>query len=762
MPRKKDAGEHGRRKSHKEEIKEAARRQAGLSGETLEPAVIVQQPITETLEKNYMPYAMSVIVSRAIPEIDGFKPAHRKLLYTMYKMGLLNGARTKSANVVGQTMKLNPHGDQAIYDTLVRLTRGNGSLLHPYIDSKGNFGKQYSRDMQCAAPRYTEVRLEKLCEELFRHIDFDTVDFINNYDGTMQEPTLLPATFPSVLLNQNQGIAVGMASNIAPFNLRELCRATAAYIDDPSVDLLPLMPAPDFPGGALLLYDQAQMQAIYQTGRGSFKLRARYRLDTKNNLIEIYEIPYSTTVEQIIDDLAGLVKSGKVRDITDVRDETDLEGLKLAIECKRNTDMDALMSRLYLQTNLEASFSCNFNILVNGSPRVMGVKQILGEWLSFRRNCVRREVAFELQRKQDRLHLLQGLEKILLDIDKAIQIIRQTEKEEEVVPNLCRGFSIDVIQADYVAEIKLRNLNREYILKRTADMKQLEQDIRELEQTLGERERIDARIKVDLQRVSDKYGQDRRTEILHAAKAETLTRDDLIEDYRLRLFLTHDGYLKKLALTSLRSAGDLKTKEDDYIIQSVEGSNKQELILFSDRQTCYKMMVHEIADQKPSDLGEYLTNLLGLAADERIIYLLFPDQYEGDLMFAFANGKVSRTPLKNYETKTRRRRLLNAYGGKAPLVGMSLALTDRDYVLRSDDGKVCLFSSALVSLMSSRSGNGIQVMTLRKDRKIVAFAPAEGFAVEEPEHYRVRKIPARGLVMKEELLEARQMGFEDV
>lgn len=727
-------------------------------------AEIEKQEIVDTLEWNFMPYAMSVIVSRAIPEIDGFKPSHRKLLYTMYKMGLLSGARTKSANIVGQTMKLNPHGDQAIYETMVRLTKGHAALLHPYIDSKGNFGKQYSRDMQYAAARYTEAKLAKICEELFKHIDHDTVDFIDNYDGTMQEPMLLPATYPSILVNQNQGIAVGMASNIAPFNLREVCEATKVYIDDPGADLQEILPAPDFPGGALLIYEEDRARQILKTGRGTFKMRAVYEINKKENMVEITEIPYTTTVEQIIDDITNLVKNGKIKEVNDVRDETDLDGLKLTIEYKRSTDPEALMTKLFMMTNLETGFPCNFNILINGTPRVMGIKQILGEWLSFRRNCVRRETAFELQRKQERLHLLQGLEKILLDIDKAIAIIRNTEKETEVIPNLCAGFEIDALQAEYVAEIKLRNLNRQYILNRVADIKKLKTDIRDLKKLLGDSRLIDNKIKEDLDRVSEKYGEDRKTRLIHEEKIERITKEELIPDYRLRLFLTHENYLKKLAFTSLRSAGDLKTKDGDYIVLDVEGTNRDELLLFSNKANLYKYQVHEIVDHKPSEFGEYLTNLLELEDDEKIVSIKIAGDYEGEVIFAFENGKCARVDLEAYVTKTKRRKLVNAYNAKSPLIGLYYQLETEDYLLKSTDGKVCLFESSLVPKMASRSNQGVQVMRLnpKRGQKLESIKRPGSVVLDDAERYRIRTLPGRGLFLKEELLEHRQIDLEGV
>lgn len=724
-------------------------------------AHIQQQAITETLETNYMPYAMSVIVSRAIPEIDGFKPAHRKLLYTMYKMGLLGGARTKSANIVGQTMKLNPHGDQTIYETMVRLTRGNAALLHAYIDSKGNFGKQYSRDMAYAAPRYTEARLDKFCENIFTDIDKDVVEMIDNYDGTMKEPLLLPARFPSVLVNSNQGIAVGMASNICSFNLQEVCEATKAYIKDPGCDILEYMPAPDFSGGGELIYDMDDMARIYKSGRGSFKLRSRYKVDKANNLIEIYEIPYSSSVEAIIDGISGLVKNNKVKDVIDVRDETDLNGLKLTIDFRKNTDPDQLMQRLFAQkTGLEESFSCNFNMLINGTPRVLGVKQIIAEWLSFRRQCVRRGLAYDLQKKQERLHLLQGLEKILLDIDKAIEIIRKTEKEADVIPHLMSGFSIDSLQAEYVAEIKLRQLNRQYILQRTADVKKLKSEIKSIQELLADNEKIDALISEQLTDIAKTYGQERRTQIILKDEIETITKDDMIDDYNLKLFLTAHGYIKKLALTSLRSAGELKTKDDDAIVQDLDASNKQELILFTNRCNAYKLFVHEIPDQKPSDLGSYGQNLLDLEDGESVVFMYLPQDYRGSLIASFENGKVARFTVDSFITKTRRRKLLNAYNAKSALVALQTYSEESpNYFLLNDAHKLILFDINLVPLMSSRSTQGVQVLGMKKDQKIVRFAALAQVQLDDPEYYRIRKLPARGFYLKEDDLAARQQSL---
>ncbi len=724
-------------------------------------AHIQQQAITDTLETNYMPYAMSVIVSRAIPEIDGFKPAHRKLLYTMYKMGLLGGARTKSANIVGQTMKLNPHGDQTIYETMVRLTRGNAALLHAYIDSKGNFGKQYSRDMAYAAPRYTEARLDKFCENIFTDIDKDVVEMIDNYDGTMKEPLLLPARFPSVLVNSNQGIAVGMASNICSFNLQEVCEATKAYIKDPGCDILEYMPAPDFSGGGELIYDMDDMARIYKSGRGSFKLRSRYKVDKANNLIEIHEIPYSSSVEAIIDGISGLVKNNKVKDVIDVRDETDLNGLKLTIDFRKNTDPDQLMQRLFAQkTGLEESFSCNFNMLINGTPRVLGVKQIIAEWLSFRRQCVRRGLAYDLQKKQERLHLLQGLEKILLDIDKAIEIIRKTEKEADVIPHLMSGFSIDSLQAEYVAEIKLRQLNRQYILQRTADVKKLKSEIKSIQELLADNEKIDALISEQLTDIAKTYGQERRTQIILKDEIETITKDDMIDDYNLKLFLTAHGYIKKLALTSLRSAGELKTKDDDAIVQDLDASNKQELILFTNRCNAYKLFVHEIPDQKPSDLGSYGQNLLDLEDGESVVFMYLPQDYRGSLIASFENGKVARFTVDSFITKTRRRKLLNAYNAKSALVALQTYSEESpNYFLLNDAHKLILFDINLVPLMSSRSTQGVQVLGMKKDQKIVRFAALAQVQLDDPEYYRIRKLPARGFYLKEDDLAARQQSL---
>ncbi|ADC90892.1 DNA gyrase/topoisomerase IV, A subunit [Mageeibacillus indolicus UPII9-5] len=717
----------------------------------------VVEKISDTLEKNYMPYAMSVIVSRAIPEIDGFKPSHRKLLYTMYKMGLLSGSRTKSANVVGQTMKLNPHGDAAIYETMVRLTRGNASLLHPYVDSKGNFGKQYSRDMQFAASRYTEVKLDKICTELFRAIDKDVVTFTPNYDATMQEPTLLPATFPSVLVNANQGIAVGMASNICPFNLREVCSATIAYIKNPDCVIEKYIKGPDFPGGGEFIVDREELAKVFDSGRGTLRLRARYRVDLKNRLIEIYEIPYSTTVEAVLDNLAELVKAGKAKEISDVRDETDLNGLKLTIELKRAAEPEALMNRLFKQTSLQANFACNFNVLIDGRPRVLGVKQLIGEWLNFRRTCVRRETAFDLQEKQAKLHLLEGLNTIMLDIDKAIRIIRETENETDVIPNLCRGFAIDAVQAEYIAEIKLRNLNREYLLKRTADRSELTEEIAQLQNRLASTSLLDAEIIRTLQQVAEKYGQDRRTVLIDAGEITEITGEDLIEDYRLKYFLTAHGYLKKLPLTSLRSAGELKIKDEDEIISEIEAGNRDEIMVFTDQANVYKISGHEIKDCKPSELGEYLPGLLDFAPEEKVIYLHVPGEYVGDFMFAFANGKVARVPVSAYKTKTKRRKLVAAYSDKSPLVGIEFAPENKSYVLISNLSKVLIFDSEQIPAKVTRNNQGVQVMSAKRNSVVNKFSTPEAAGIQDSPYYRTKNLPAIGYYLKEDMVKNRQM-----
>ena len=724
----------------------------------------IDQPITEMLEINYMPYAMSVIVSRAIPEIDGFKPSHRKLLYTMYKMGLLGGNRTKSANVVGQTMKLNPHGDQAIYDTMVRLTRGNGSLLHPFVDSKGNFGKQYSRDMQCAAPRYTEVRLEKICEEIFKGIDKDAVDMIDNYDGTLKEPSLLPTTFPAVLVNANQGIAVGMASNICSFNLAEVCAATEAYMRDPNTDLLEIMPAPDFSGGGKILYSKDQMKAIYDTGKGTFSVRAKYRVDKSKNLIEITEIPYSTSVEAIIDNIADLVKSGKAKEIADIRDETDLDGLKITIDCKRGTDHEQLMTKLFRFTKLEDTFSCNFNILIDGSPRVMGIAQILDEWLKWRRTCVCRELAFNLDKMKKRLHLLDGLAVILLDIDKAIKIIRETELEADVIPNLMKGFGIDEEQAEYVAEIKLRNINKQYIINRISDRDKLKADIADTEDLLGSPRRINNLIAKTLREVAEKYGQPRRSELVLAEETETFVESAVIPDYRLHLMLTRHGYLKKHTMKSLQSAGELKTKDDDEIFMGFECENKSDLLIFTDKCNLYKTHVYDFSDTKPGDLGHFLNSELEMEDGERPMFMISTTDYKGILFIAFENGKAARFPISSYETKQNRKKLINAYFDGSKAIGFMLLAEDEDpdLIVTNSLDKAAVFKASLIPLKTTRTTQGVQLLVSKKGSVLRSLARLAEVDVQDPEYYRIRKVPAIGYYIRENSLEAKQVSFDDL
>lgn len=711
--------------------------------------------ICDTLETNYMPYAMSVIISRAIPEIDGFKPSHRKLLYTMYKMGLLTGNKTKSANVVGQTMKLNPHGDMAIYETLVRLTRGNDALLHPLIDSKGNFGKRYSRDMAFAAPRYTECKLDTICNEIFSDIDKDTVEFVDNYDGSMREPKLLPTTFPNVLVNPNQGIAVGMASNICSFNLNEVCEATIAYLKNSDIDMLEYMKAPDFPSGGQLIYNEKDLREIYSTGRGSVKVRAKYKFDKKNNCIEIYEIPYSTSTEAIMDAIIELVKDNKIKDVSDVRDETDLSGLKITVDLKRGSnsqeDADNLMQRLFLLTPLQDSFSCNFNILINGRPRVMGVKEIISEWVLFRADCIKRQTAFDIARKEEKLHLLLGLEKILMDIDKAIKIIRETEKDSMVIPNLMSGFEIDQIQAEFIAEIRLRNLNKEYILKRVAEISELTKDIASLKDILGDDNKVKKIIIKQLQEISKKYGKPRKTEIISVEELEQVSREDIfVEDYNLKIFLTKENYLKKIPLTSLRTNPDHKLKEEDEVIQEIETKNKAELLLFSNAQVVYKVRIFEIADCKASSLGEYLPNLLGLAADEKILYIVGTDDFEGNMLFSFANGKVAKVTLSSYATKTNRKKLANAYSDLSELVDIRYIREDTDLVAFSNIGKVLIFNTSAINQKTTKDSQGVQVLNSKKGSQMVKIRELSEVEFTDFDYYRTKNIPATGCYIKEE------------
>ena len=719
-----------------------------------------EQKIGDTLEQNYMPYDMSVIISRAIPEIDGFKPSHRKLLYTMYKMGLLNGGRTKSANVVGQTMKLNPHGDMAIYETMVRLTRGYDALLHPFIDSKGNFGKQYSRDMRFAAPRYTEAKLDKICEELFRELDRDAVDLIDNYDGTLKEPTLLPTTFPNILVNANQGIAVGMASNFCSFNLAEVCETTIQYLQDENIKLTSYLKAPDLSSGGQLIYNEADLTEIYETGRGSFKLRARYRYDQANNCLEIYEIPYTTSSEAIIDALVELVKNGKIKEITDIRDETDLNGLKITLDLRKNSDPDGLMNKLYRLTPLEDSFNCNFNLLINSRPKVLGIRAILGEWVNFRIECLKRETRFDLDQKSKQLHLLQGLQQILLDIDKAIRIIRQTDQESQVIPNLMQGFAIDQVQAEFIAEIKLRNLNKEYIMNRIGEITRLQKEIASLKELLNSESRQKQLIISQLREVSKKYGKPRRTELINEARIEPITTEHLIEDYNLKIFLTEQNYLKKVPLTSLRANPEQKLKEDDRIVAEIETHNKADLLLFSNRQTVYKMKIYEINDCKASSLGEFLTNLLALEPEEKILYIVATDNYSGKLLFAFENGKIAKIDLESYATKTNRRKLANAYSDLAPLVSFYYLQEDIDLVAFSSIKKVLIFNTAQLSAKTTRDSQGVQVLTAKKDSRMIALKPLSEVHLTDPDYYRTKNIPAIGCYLKDEDNPERQVGLQ--
>ena len=714
-------------------------------------AEVLEQPITQTLEVNYMPYAMSVIVSRAIPEIDGFKPSHRKLLYTMYDMGLLTKARTKSANVVGATMKLNPHGDQAIYDTMVRLSRGYGALLHPFVDSKGNFGKVYSRDMAWAASRYTEVKLDTICGELFRDIDQDTVDFVDNYDGKLKEPALLPTTFPNVLVSANQGIAVGMASNLCGFNLGEVCETTIAFLKNPDHDILSTLKAPDLPTGGELLYDAAALGEIYRTGRGSFKVRAKWRYLKSENLIEIYEIPYSTTSEAIMDKVSELVKAGKIKEIADMRDETDLTGLKLAIDLKRGTDPDKLMSKLFRMTPLMDSQSCNFNILIAGMPRVMGVREILEEWTAWRADSVRRRVYFNMKKKQDKLHLLQGLRRILLDIDRAIQIIRETEEDAEVVPNLMIGFGIDQVQAEYVADIRLRNINKEYILKRTQEVDALEAEIAELQATVNDPKRIRKIIIGELTEVKKKYAVPRRTDILYEYEAENAQgEEDDTPDYPVHLFLSREGYLKKITPQSLRMASDQKYKEGDGPFLYWEGTNRDELLVFTDRQQCYKTRLSEFDDSKASVLGDYLPTKLGMEGEERVLWACIPGDYSGQLLFCFENGKAARVELSAYQTQTRRKKLTGAYSDKSPLTAAFLLREELELALYSSDGRCMVFHTAVLAPKTTRTTQGVNVMALKPKRTVTQVLPLAETAIVNTARYRARSLPVAGAILREE------------
>ena len=727
----------------------------GLVGSTTEQAV------SETLEVNYMPYAMSVIVSRAIPEIDGFKPSHRKLLYTMYKMGLLTGGRTKSANIVGQTMRLNPHGDAAIYETMVRLAKGNETLLHPFVDSKGNFGKVYSRDMAYAASRYTEAKLDSICGELFRDIDSDTVDMVDNYDATMKEPSLLPTTFPNVLVSANQGIAVGMASNICSFNLKEVCDTTIALMKNPDHDILETLPGPDFSTGGELLFDEAATREIYATGRGSFRLRSKWRYVKEGNLIEITEIPYSTATEVIMDKVAELIKAGKIREISDMRDETDLGGLKLTIDLKRGVDPEKLMQKLFRMTPLQDSFACNFNILIAGMPRVMGVGEILAEWTAWRTDCVKRRIYFQIQKKQERLHLLKGLEKILLDIDRAIAIIRETELENEVVPNLMIGFGIDEIQAGFVAEIKLRNINKEYILKQTKATSQLEQEIADLEDTLNSARKLKNVIIKELQQVSDKFGQPRKTEILYNVEdAEPENEEDQVPDYPVTVFVSKEGYLKKITAQSLRMSGEQKFKEGDSLDYTRETTNRAELLVFTDQFQCYKTRLSDFDDGKASLLGDYLPSKLGFDQGENLLQVIFPGDSKGFVLFFFENGKVAKVPLSAYETKTNRKKLTGAFSDKSRVVKILSLESDAQIALYSTDGRAMIFSTADLLPKTTRNTIGVAVMSLKKKAMLQNALLLEESGIENVSRYRMKSIPAAGALLRPEDSQEKQAAFD--
>ena len=748
MARKKQEPEQNKRKINTDGI-------MGLHGSTTE------QPISETLELNYMPYAMSVIVSRAIPEIDGFKPSHRKLLYTMYKMGLLTGGRTKSANIVGQTMRLNPHGDAAIYETMVRLAKGNESLLHPFVDSKGNFGKVYSRDMAYAASRYTEAKLDPICAEVFRDIDSDTVDMVDNYDATMKEPTLLPTTFPNVLVSANQGIAVGMASNICSFNLKEICDTTIALMKNPDHDLLETLPGPDFSTGGELLFDESATRDIYTTGRGSFKLRAKWRYVKDGNLIEITEIPYTTATEVIMDKVAELIKAGKIREIADMRDETDLNGLKLTIDLKRGVEPEKLMQKLFRLTPLQDSFPCNFNILIGGMPRVMGVGEILQEWTAWRTECIKRRIFFQIQKKEERLHLLKGLARILLDIDKAIRTIRETELESEVVPNLMIGFGIDEIQANFVAEIKLRNINKEYILKQTKVIDQLEQEIADLQDTLNSSRKLKNVIIRELEAVSSKYGKPRKTEIIYDFQETAVEEEEpAAADYAVTVFLSKEGYLKKITQQSLRMSGEQKFKEGDSLLFSKETTNRAEFLVFTDQFQCYKSRLSDFDDGKASLLGDYLPQKLGFEPGENMSALVFCGDYKGFVLFFFENGKVAKVSLSAYETKTNRKKLTGAYSDKSSLVSVMALEQDAQMVMYSSDGRALIFSTAQLLPKTTRNTQGVAVMNLKKKAVLTQAALLENSGIVNENRYRSKTIPTAGMLLKDEDSPDKQQTFD--
>ena len=709
-----------------------------------------EQKITQTLKENYMPYAMSVIISRAIPEIDGFKPSHRKLLYTMYKMGLINGKQRKSANIVGETMKLNPHGDMAIYETMVRLTRGNEALLHPFVDSKGNFAKQYSRDMAFAASRYTEVKLEEICKEVFGDIDKNTVDFVSNYDGTMTEPTLLPVAFPNILVNPNQGIAVGMASCIPSFNLKEVCDTTIAYLKNPNCDISKTLIAPDFSTGGELILDRTALDSIYKTGRGSVKVRAKYRYDKKNSLIEIYEIPYSTTSEAIIDKIIELIKAGKIKEITDLRDETDLKGLKITIDIKKSAKPDLLMTKLYKLTPLEDSFSCNMNVLIGTTPMVLGVREILMHWTEFRMNCIKRKLKYDLDKISTRLHLLEGLKKILLDIDKAIAIIRNTERDDDVVPNLMKGFGIDEEQADFIAEIKLRNLNKQYILNRLNDIDDLKAELDNINRILADDKEVKKLIIEDLKRISKKYGKERKTTVVESGEIPVYEEESFIEDYNLKIFLTNDGYLKKISAVSLRSSSAQKLKDGDFIVLEQETTNKADLVLISNMCNAYKLKLHEVADCKASDWGHFAPNIAKMEQGEKIVFAIATVDYDGDLLYFFENGKVARVNLKSYETKTNRKKLINAYSDKSKLVTVKYITDDTDMVIYSSIDKVMVFSTTCLNPKTTRDTQGVAVMNMKKKSVVTKVDFASDAKLSDIEYYKTKNVPATGYYLKDE------------
>lgn len=719
---------------------------------------VVQQKIATTIEENYMPYAMSVILSRAIPEIDGFKPSHRKLLYTMYKMGLLTGGRTKSANIVGQTMRLNPHGDSAIYDTMVRLSRGYEALLHPYIDSKGNFGKFYSRDMAWAASRYTEAKLDSICSELFKDIDKDTVDFVDNYDNTMKEPALLPATYPSVLVNANTGIAVGMASSICSFNLKEICDTTVALMKNADHDISSTLPAPDFSGGGQIIYDKRVFDEIYKTGRGSFKMRSKYSYDKSANCLDITGIPQSTTSEAIIEKVIQLVKAGKLKEISDIRDETGLDGLKITIDLKRGTDPDKLMLKLYKMTPLEDSFSCNFNVLIGGVPRVLGIKELLDEWIAFRVECVRRRTYFDLNKKKDKLHLLKGLQAILLDIDKAIKIVRETPEESQVVPNLMAGFGIDELQAEYVAEIKLRHLNREYILKRTEEIENLEKEIAELEGVLASKAKIKKIIEKELAEVGKRFGQPRKSILIYADEIQTAEEEEEAPDYSVNIFYTKEGYFKKILPQSLRMSSEQKLKEGDSVAYTNECSNNDELLFFTDKAQVYKTKVNEFKETKASTLGDYVPAKLNMDEGENSIYAVNTKDYKGYMIFAFENGKIAKVPLSAYETKTNRKKLTGAYSDKSPIADIIYVKEDCEIMLTSSQGRVLLFNTGAIAEKASRSTIGVNVLALKKGHRLISAKLYKEGDLAKPSRYRTKTLPAAGAVLSAED-KAEQLSF---